>query len=156
MTPDELNELLAKTRDQKFRKKTENEIDAQLVRNQTLKQVCSTADFSQKSTNSNKRTWNDPEARARRIEGINRAWADQETYNKRVEGIRKTSQRPDVREKNLKNIMERARPIRDLENNITHESLIACARYYNKAVGTIQYWIKTSKKDKFFYYEDNI
>jgi hypothetical protein len=116
-----------------------------------MREVGQRDSFRRHSTESNLKTWANPQSRNNRVEGMKRAWANEETLAKKTRINKEVAQRPDVKEKNLKNIMSRATPIFDVEKNITHESLTAVARYYDVAVGTVQYWLKTSKKDKFYY-----
>jgi len=99
--------------------------------------------------NSVKEVHKDPALKKQRGQAISKAFAD--NYDHRVDVARKIASDLQWKEKTLANIMSRARPVVDLEANTIHESLTDVARYYGKAVGTIQWWMKSSKTETFYY-----
>ena len=103
-----------------------------------------TKEHSLKSTKNNIETWANPEVRQRRLDGLKIANQKQEVREKKTQANIRNAQKPEVRAKNLKNIMSRARPVID-DKGTVFESLTDCARKYNLAVGTIQYYIKKNK-----------
>jgi hypothetical protein len=113
------------------------------------KEVGQRPEFRKKVSDNNKKTWNDTDVRDKRSRGIRNAYADPQVNANKSKSTKEVANRPDVYAKNLANIMERARPVQTPDG--IFESLTAVARHYNKAVGTIQYWIKTSKKNEFYY-----
>jgi hypothetical protein len=96
--------------------------------------------------------WANPIDRAKKMKGILEANNNPQVIeNKKNASIEKYKD-PNYYAKHIKsNLLANAKPVQDLESNILHESLAAAARYYNVAIGTMQYWIKKSKKDKFYY-----
>ena len=115
------------------------------------KELGSTKEWAETSSKNASEQWEDPEQRKKKMAGIIASWKKPEGLDNKKRVAQEVAQRPEWRAKNLAKIMEKAKPVQDLENNIMHESLAAAARYYNVAVGTMQYWINKSKKDKFFY-----
>ena len=96
--------------------------------------------------------WANPADREKKMKAIIEANQRQEVRDNKRDGSLKKYEDLDYKERHRKsNIEANARPVQDNESNILHESLAATARYYNVAIGTVQYWIKTSKKDRFYY-----
>jgi hypothetical protein len=155
-------EAQAKANEQKRGKSTiltmkENDPEAYALwkenHDRLAKELGSTEAWAETSRKNAQAQWEDPEQRRKKMAGIIAAWSKPEVLANKKRAAQEVAQRPDWKAKNLEKIMRMAKPVQDLESNIQHESLAAAARYYNIAVGTMQYWMNKSKKDKFFYIE---
>lgn len=108
------------------------------------KQIGATEKHRNTSSKNNKITWSNPAIRQKRLEGLRSANQRQEVIEKKTHANQKKSLDPLWREKNLKNIMSRARPIID-DSNVVYESMADCARKLAVSIGTIQYYLKKGK-----------
>jgi hypothetical protein len=113
------------------------------------KEVGQRPEFKEGSKQRAKSQWASEEGRNKKSQGIRNAYADPVVKANKSQSTKEVANRPDVYAKNLANIMDRARSVQTPDG--IFESLTAVARHYKKAVGTIQYWMKTSKKNEFYY-----
>jgi hypothetical protein len=95
-----------------------------------------------------KSQWASEEGRKKKLKGIRNTSRKPEVIAKKSESSKKAHQRPEVKEKRKQSYKRLSKPVKTPIG--VFPSLGETARTYNKAVGTVQYWLKT-KPTEYYY-----